>query len=230
MRTDLHIAGDVVLDWIIHNGEYQAVAGGVGNVARGLEYMGFKPRVTTVYNPQSPIDYMIHLSAHAISDVYHTDIFIRDYDTKTFRRHREFLRSKIFTLHDLDVAVIHKDSCIREFSAHYADVRTTNVKGSCKILRMSSTDPYFDIMSSIKHDIAIITHPDEVSVLTKGEHYGIQYDKVEAVDDIGAGDTFTVGFLDHYYRHESPINLITSIRAGVTLAQQKVQKVGVFFE
>lgn len=228
----LKLAGDLVIDWVVHNDDLALSAGGIGNVSNGLTFYGYPCEVTTVYNPLYPLEYLLKLSPESIQDFNYQDVYIRDYDKKTFRRHRNNLRPDTFIV-DADVVVAHKDSCIRKFTAFYADVRDTGTTGECTILRMSSTDAYFDIMQQIKHEVAIITHPDEVTILTKGEHYSLKYEKVTAVDDIGAGDCFNVGFLLSYYALPNiglSATILDHVRAGLYLAHQKVQKVGVFFE
>lgn len=230
----LKLAGDMVLDWITHNREQRIVAGGIGNVARGLSRKGLPIRVTTLYNPMNPVLPNHLLANSCIQDFNYHDIYIRNYDIGEFKRFKEGLRPSIFTLRDWDVIVAHKDSCIKEFTARYADVRDTSVIGSCSILRMSSTDDWEKIMTQVTHVTALVTHKDKVvwfpyNTKTPTE---IPFEPVIATDDIGAGDTFNVGFIDSIYVETPSIgwSVMDGIQAGLKEAHEKVQKVGVYLD
>lgn len=230
----LKLAGDMVLDWITHDRQQTIVAGGIGNVARGLAIKGFPVKVTTLYNPMTPILPENLLANNSVQDFNYHDIYIRDYDKGEFKRFKEGLRPNIFTLKDYNVIVAHKDSCIKEFTSHYADVRDTGVKGSCQILRMSSTDDWEKIRAHVHHVTALVTYKDKVEWFpyNVSKPTTIFFDEVTCVDDIGAGDTFNVGFLHSFYTPGDFDNwsVHTAIDCGLEEAQKKVQKVGVYID
>lgn len=225
---NLKLAGDTVMDWITYDGFITFSPGGIGNMARGLsEKFGFLSEVTTVFNPLFPLGEVLGLSPECIQSFSHQDVSLRDYNTKQFRRIKQGLLTKSLTVTGMDAVVIHHDSCIREFNALYADVRTPDVRGECRVLRVSSTDNYFDIIQRVRHKVAIITHPKEVVVLVGGTDESFPFERVEAIDDIGAGDAFNVGFLGMFIDNAT---LSESIEVGIKMAQEKVQKVGVFLD
>lgn len=229
------IAGDTIIDWIIKNRKVQPTVGGAGNIVRGLKQRGHDVEFLTLYNPMLyPMSYVLDLHPNSLTDFDHRNVFIRDYDKEVFHRFRENLKSNVIDVKLATAVICHEDSVIRRFQSYYADVRDTSVRGECFILRMSSTDDYEAIMDKVEHQIAIVTYKDKVRV--KGlyvdfpeEWTTIDYPTVGAVDDIGAGDSFDVGFLDYVINHSySLASIKDAIDRGIEVAQEKVTNIGVF--
>jgi len=210
MGRQLTVAGDVIIDWIISNGRCNVYPGGVGNVVRGLETLGYSVTLTTIYNPMLyPLGHVFNLR-NSLQDFEHRNVNVR-----------------IFT-GAFDIVVLHEDTCIRDFTALYADVRDTTPSGRCTVLRMSSSDPWETIMSKIEHKYAIVTFDSKVRVFfaSDGREEQIDFPPAEVRDTVGAGDTFGVGFVDAYLR-TGEVNRDT-IMSGIRLAQEKVGQIGVF--
>lgn len=227
MGRQLTVAGDVIIDWIISNGKCSVYPGGVGNVVRGLESLGYSVALTTIYNPMLyPLGHVFDLR-NLLQDFDHRNVNVRNYDLGIFQRFREGLKPRIFT-GAFDIVVLHEDTCIRDFTALYADVRDTTPSGRCTILRMSSADPWETIMSKIQHEYAIVTFDSKVRVFfTKdGREEQIDFPPAEVRDTVGAGDTFGVGFIDAYLRSGEVTR--DTIMSGIWLAQDKVGQIGVF--
>lgn len=233
------IAGDTIIDWIIKDGKVDVAVGGVGNLVRGLKKKGHDPKLLTLYNPMLyPLSYVMPLHENSLTDFNHRNVFVRDYDRGVYQRFRENLRKNVFDVSGAFAVVCHEDSVIRKFDSFYADVRDTSVSGKCAVLRMSSSDDYEAIMEKVSHLVAIVTFKDKVKIMSKldyettrgGAWHTVEFQAVDAVDDIGAGDTFNVGFLDYIDRHGYKLRyeLVNAIKAGIDLAQEKVQKIGVF--
>lgn len=229
------IAGDSIIDWIIKDKKVQPTVGGVGNIVRGLEQRGHEVQLLSLYNPMLyPMSYVFNLHPNSLTDFNHRNVFVRDYDKEVFHRFRENLKSNVIDVKNATAVICHEDSVIRRFTSFYADIRDTSVRGSCSILRMSSTDDVEAIMDKIEHDIAIITHKDKVDV--KGlyvdyptEWTAMRFQEVGAVDDIGAGDSFDVGFLDYVISNSFELASIErAIQRGIEVAQEKVTNIGVF--
>lgn len=227
MSSKLAIAGDVIIDWIITLGNCNVYPGGVGNVVRGLHQLGHEIELTTIYNPMLyPLDHIFTLK-NSLQDFSYRNVNVRNYDLGIYQRFREGIKSRIFS-GEFDAVVLHEDTCIRSFKAIYADVRDTTSTGNCKILRMSSSDPWDIIMNRIGHEIAIVTYSDQVRVFNhqNQEQYQIQFPLADAKDTVGAGDTFSVWLIDSYLRTKE-VNRET-IMDAIKGAQEKVGKIGVF--
>ncbi len=227
MTTKLTMAGDVIVDWIISSGSCNVYPGGVGNVVRGLCRLGYDIELTTVYNPMLyPLDHVFNLK-NSLQDFAYRNVNVRNYDLGVFQRFREGIKSRIFS-GTFDAVVLHEETCIRSFKATYADVRDATSTGSCKILRMSSSDPWDVIMNRIEHEIAIVTYSDQVKVFNheNKEQYEIKFPLAEAKDTVGAGDTFSVWLIDDFLK-TGIINRETIMNA-IKGAQEKVSKIGVF--
>jgi hypothetical protein len=231
----LLLAGDSIVDWIIKDKKVQPTIGGAGNIVRGLKQRGHDIEFLTLYNPMLyPMSYVFQLHPNSLTDFNHRNVFVRDYDKEVFHRFRENLKSNVIDVKNATAVICHEDSIIRRFNSFYADVRDTSVRGECYILRMSSSDDTEEIMSKIKHQIAIITHKDKVEV--KGlyvdfptEWTTIRFQEVSARDDIGAGDSFDVGFLDYVISESYNLASIKdAIDRGIEVAQEKVTNIGVF--
>jgi hypothetical protein len=229
------LAGDSIVDWIIQDKKVQPTVGGAGNIVRGLKQRGHDVEFLTLYNPMLyPMSYVFNLHPNSLTDFNHRNVFVRDYDKDVFHRFRENLKSSVIDVKGATAVICHEDSVIRRFQSFYADVRDTSVRGECFILRMSSSDDTEAIMKKIDHKIAIITHKDKVEV--KGlyvdyptEWTTARFQEVGAKDDIGAGDSFDVGFLD--YIIDNSYNLASikdAIDKGIEVAQEKVTNIGVF--
>jgi hypothetical protein len=232
------IAGDVIVDWIIKDKKVTPTVGGAGNIVRGLQQRGHDVEFLTLYNPMLyPLSYALSLHPNSLTDFDHRNVFVRDYDKQVFHRFRQNLKSNVIDVKGANAVICHEDSVIRRFQSFYADVRDTSVRGDCFILRMSSSDDTEKIMSKIDHKIAIVTYKDKVRV--KGllvdepeAWHTLDFEEVPAVDDIGAGDSFDVGFLDYISlevgKAVSPAYIHDAILRGVEVAQEKVMNVGVF--
>lgn len=229
------IAGDSIVDWIIKDKKVQPTVGGAGNIVRGLQQRGHDIQFLTLYNPMLyPMSYTMDLHPNSLTDFNHRNVFVRDYDKEVFHRFRENLKSNVIDVKKATAVICHEDSIIRRFQSFYADVRDTSVRGECAILRMSSTDDTEAIMSKIDHEIAIVTYKDKVEV--KGlyvdyplEWTTIDYPSVGAIDDIGAGDSFDVGFLDYIVSKSfNRASIKDAIDRGIEVAQEKVTNIGVF--
>lgn len=237
--TDMLIAGDSIVDWIIQDKKVTPTIGGVGNIVRGLEQRGHDVELLTLYNPMLyPMSYVFDLHPNSLTDFNHRNVFVRDYDKEVFHRFRENLKVNVIDVKNATAVICHEDSVIRRFQSFYADVRDTSVRGNCFILRMSSSDDVEKIMDRIVHNIAIITFKNKVEVkgLFVDEPNGwttIPFQEVGAVDDIGAGDSFDVGFLDYIIRNNyqgSPAYISSAIDRGIEVAQEKVTNIGVFMK
>ena len=226
------VAGDTIIDWIISDKKVTPTVGGAGNIVRGLEKKGHPIEFLTLYNPSLyPLSYQLDLHPNSLTDLQHRNVFVRDYDRDVFQRFREHLQSNVIDVKGAFAVVCHEDSIIRRFNSLYADVRDTSVRGECHILRMSSTDDTEAIKSKISYDHAIITYKDKVEVETKGEITRIDFPQVQAKDDIGAGDSFNVGFLDWFILTNFMDSQIkTAIFKGIEVAQEKVTNIGVFMK
>lgn len=228
----LLIAGDTIIDWVIHNGKVQACAGGAGNIVRGLQVYGHNVVYLTVFNPiLYPLQHAFELDPRSISDLSYINVSVRNYDVPLLQRFRENVVSKVFDIKGAFAVIAHEDSCIRRFDSVYADVRDPYIKGTCQILRMSSSDPWEEIMANIQFKVAIITYKNKVDIYYRlpDEWETITFAEIAAVDDVGAGDTFNVGFLDWFiYASSKGIHIREGIIRGIELAQEKVTKVGVF--
>jgi len=227
MGPRLRVAGDVIIDWIISDGQCRVYPGGVGNVVRGLQKLGYSVSLTTVYNPMLyPLDHVFDLR-NSLQDFEHRNVNVRNYDLGIFQRFRAGLKPRIFS-GEFDVVILHEDTCVRDFTALYADVRDTTPSGRCKILRMSSTDPWEIIMSRIRHEYAIVTYDDRVKIFRPGQDKPeeLEFPPVEVKDTVGAGDTFGVGFIDAYLKSGKVDN--ETVMKGIKLAQEKVKQIGVF--
>ena len=229
------IAGDTIIDWIIKNNDVTPTVGGAGNIVRGLKQRGHDVEFLTVYNPMLyPLSYGFNLHPNSLTDFNHSNVFVRDYDKEVFQRFRQNLKSNVLDVKGATAVICHEDSIIRRFQSFYADVRDTSVRGECSILRMSSTDDTEAIMEKVEHKIAIITHKNKVDVkgLYIDEPEGwtsLSFTEVGAIDDIGAGDSFDVGFLDYISYHSFQLASIKlAIIRGVEVAQEKVTNIGVF--
>jgi hypothetical protein len=226
------IAGDCIIDWVIHNGKVTPTAGGAGNIVRGLLHLGHNVRYLTVYNPMLyPLNAVLPVHGDSLTDFSQRNVFVRNYDGNIFHRYRENVRSKVFDIKDALAVICHEDSVVRRFDAIYADVRDPRVRGTCQFLRMSSSDPWEDIMRGVNWKMAVVTYKDHIRVYNNwGEPtVTIEFPSVVAVDDIGAGDTFDVGFLDWFLTPENEgKSAYDGFRHAVTLAQEKVQQIGVF--
>lgn len=229
------VAGDTIVDWIIKDGKATPTVGGAGNIVRGLNMCGHDTSFLTLYNPSLyPLSYALQLHPHSLTDFKHTNVFVRDYDKEVFHRFRQNLKSNVIDVKGATIVVCHEDSVIRRFQSFYADVRDTSVRGECFILRMSSSDDVDSIMSKIDHKLAIITYKNKVQV--KGLYVDhpkawidINFDEVGAKDDIGAGDSFDVGFMDYVISNSYNLASIDgAIRRGIEVAQEKVTNIGVF--
>lgn len=226
------IAGDTIIDWIIKNRKVQPTVGGAGNIVRGLKQRGHDIEFLTLYNPMLyPMSYVLDLHPNSLTDFDHRNVFIRDYDKEVFHRFRENLKTNVIDVKKAFAVICHEDSIIRRFNSLYADVRDTSVKGSCHILRMSSSDDYREIMCNIEFDTALVTHKDCVEIYDSYGEYQteITFPVVNAIDDIGAGDSFNVGFLDYVINHSySLASIKDAIDRGIEVAQEKVTNIGVF--
>jgi hypothetical protein len=229
------IAGDSIIDWIIKDRKVNPTVGGAGNIVRGLKQRGHDVEFLTLYNPMLyPMSYIMPLHPHSLTDFNHRNVFVRDYDKEVFHRFRENLKTNVIDVKGATAVICHEDSVIRKFQSFYADVRDTSVKGECFILRMSSSDDTEAIMKKIDHKIAIITHKDKVEakgllVDEPDTWHTITFDEVGARDDIGAGDSFDVGFLDFIVQNKYSIAYIhEAIDRGIEVAQEKVTNIGVF--
>lgn len=229
------VAGDTIVDWIIQDKKVTPTVGGAGNIVRGLQQRRHDVEFLTLYNPMLyPLSYGFNLHPHSLTDFNHSNVFIRDYDKQVFHRFRQNLKSNVIDVKGATMVVAHEESIIRRFQSFYADVRDTSVRGECFVLRMSSSDDTEAIMSKIDHKIALITHKDNVEV--KGlyvdypdEWTEIVFQEVGARDDIGAGDSFDVGFMDYVISNSYNLASIkTAIERGIEVAQEKVTNVGVF--
>ena len=228
------LAGDSIIDWIIKDKKVSPTVGGVGNIVRGLQQRGHDIELLTLYNPMLyPMSYVFKLHPNSLTDFDHRNVFVRDYDKEVFHRFRENLKTNVVDIKGVTGVVCHEDSIIRRFQSFYADVRDTSVQGECSILRMSSTDDTKAIMEKIKHQIAIITYKDRVEVKGLYVDYPtkwsrIDYKEVTAIDDIGAGDSFNVGFLDFIIHNSFQLTSIKdAIDRGIEIAQEKVTNIGV---
>ncbi len=227
MSSKLTMAGDVIIDWIITSGNCNVYPGGVGNVVRGLNQLGFETELTTIYNPMLyPLDHVFNLK-NSLQDFSYRNVNVRNYDLGIYQRFREGIKSRIFS-GDFDVVVLHEETCIRNFKATYADVRDATSTGSCKILRMSSSDPWDIIMNRIGHEIAMVTYSDQVRIFNheNQEQYQVKFPLAEAKDTVGAGDTFSVWLINGFLK-TGEINRETIMNA-IKGAQEKVGKIGVF--
>lgn len=227
MGSKLTMAGDVIVDWIINSGSCNVYPGGVGNVVRGLSRLGHQIELTTIYNPMLyPLDHVFQLK-NSLQDFSYRNVNVRNYDLGIFQRFREGIKPRIFT-GEFDVVVLHEETCIRSFKAIYADVRDATSTGSCRILRMSSSDPWDIIMNRIGHEIAIVTYNDQVRVFNheNQEQYQIKFPLAEAKDTVGAGDTFSVWLIDGFLK--SGVVNRDIIMDAIKGAQEKVGKIGVF--
>lgn len=227
MTKKLTIAGDVIIDWIIASGNCNVYPGGVGNVVRGLRQFNYEVELTTIYNPMLyPLDHVFCLK-NSLQDFDYRNVNVRNYDLGIYQRFREGIKPRIFS-GVFDVVVLHEETCIRNFKADYADVRDVTSTGSCKILRMSSSDPWEQIMHKIDHEIALVTFSDQVRVFDREnkEQYQIKFPVAEVKDTVGAGDTFSVWLINGFYR-TGEINR-DIIMEAVKGAQEKVGKIGVF--
>lgn len=229
------IAGDTIIDWIIHKGKVTPAIGGAGNIVRGLAQRGFDVEFLTLYNPALyPLGYRVKLHPHSLTDFTHSNTFVRDYDKGVFQRFRGQLKTGVLDVYNATAVICHEDSVIRRFTSFYADVRDTSVAGECAVLRMSSSDDTDAIMKKITHGIAIITHKDKVEVkglwVDEPDYWHtILFPEVAARDDIGAGDTFNVGFLSRINdMADGPALIEDAIRAGIAAAQEKVTEIGVY--
>lgn len=229
------LAGDSIVDWIIKDRKVQPTIGGAGNIVRGLKQRGHDVEFLTLYNPMLyPMSYVFDLHPNSLTDFNHRNVFVRDYDKEVFHRFRENLKSNVIDVKGATAVICHEDSVIRRFQSFYADVRDTSVRGECFILRMSSSDDTEAIMSKIDHKIAIITHKDKVEakglfVDFPNDWDTIHFQEVGAKDDIGAGDSFDVGFLDYIQNHSFNMAFIhDAIEKGIEVAQEKVTNIGVF--
>jgi hypothetical protein len=230
------IAGDSIIDWIIKNKKVTPTVGGAGNIVRGLDIRGHDVRFLTLYNPMLyPISYTMDLHENSLTDFNHRNVFVRDYDKKVFHRFRQNLQTNVIDVKQATAVICHEDSIIRRFESFYADVRDTSVKGTCEILRMSSSDDTEKIMATIDHKLAIITYKDKVEakglfVPEPDMWTTIPFQEVSALDDIGAGDSFNVGFLDCVLRGMSFEKTLieAAIKRGIEVAQEKVTNIGVF--
>ena len=205
----------------------QCLPGRRRECGRGLESLGYSVALTTIYNPMLyPLGHVFDLR-NSLQDFDHRNVNVRNYDLGIFQRFREGLKPRIFT-GAFDIVVLHEDTCIRDFTALYADVRDTTPSGRCTILRMSSADPWETIMSKIQHEYAIVTFDSKVRVFfTKdGREEQIDFPPAEVRDTVGAGDTFGVGFIDAYLRSGEVTR--DTIMSGIWLAQDKVGQIGVF--
>jgi sugar/nucleoside kinase (ribokinase family) len=223
----LSIAGDVIIDWIISGGECNVYPGGVGNIIRGLKQLGYDTELTTLYNPMLyPLDHIFTLK-NSLQDFAYRNVNIRNYDSGMFQRFREGIKSRIFS-GTYDVVILHEETCIRNFTATYADVRDITSSGSCKILRLSSSDPWNLIMQKIGHEMAIVTYSDQVKVYNRSneEQYQLDFPVSPVKDTVGAGDTFSVWFLDGFLKTGEFDQ--GTIMAAIGKAQEKVGKIGVF--
>lgn len=229
------LAGDSIIDWIIKDKQVQPTVGGVGNIVRGLNLRGHDVKLLTLYNPMLyPMSYVFDLHPNSLTDFNHRNVFVRDYDKEVFQRFRENLKSNVIDVKNATAVICHEDSVIRRFTSFYADVRDTSVRGECSILRMSSSDDVGAIMRKVEHKIAIITYKDKVMV--KGLYVDYPHEwitktfpVVGAVDDIGAGDSFDVGFLDYILAQSYDLASIDeAINRGIEVAQEKVTSIGVF--
>lgn len=224
------IAGDTIIDWVIHDGKVTPTAGGAGNIVRGLLSLGHNVSFLTVYNPMLyPLDVALPVHPKSVTDLAHRNVFVRNYDNHLFQRYREGLRQKIFDVQDAFAVICHEDSVIRRFSSFYADIRDPKVRGKCDVLRMSSSDPWEEIMANIDYKMAVVTHKDHIVVhqAWDGEINRIDFPVVAAKDDIGAGDTFNVGFLD-WFVHNEGTSSYEGFQHAISMAQEKVQTIGVF--
>jgi hypothetical protein len=224
------IAGDCIIDWVIHDGKITPKAGGAGNIVRGLMERGHNVSYLTVYNPMLyPLNAVLPVHRDSLTDFTHRNVFVRDYNNGVFHRYRESLREKVFDVKDAFAVICHEDSCVRRFSALYADVRDPKVRGKCDILRMSSSDPWEEIMRVIDFKMAVVTYKDKLEVFNSWEALTetIIFRPVAAIDDIGAGDTFDVGFLDWFVHNEGKSSY-EGFKYAMSLAQEKVQQIGVF--
>lgn len=229
------IAGDSIIDWIIKDKKVRPTVGGAGNIVRGLLQRRHEVQFLTLYNPMLyPMSYVFNLHPNSLMDFNHRNVFVRDYDKEVFHRFRENLKTNVIDVKGATAVICHEDSIIRRFQSFYADVRDTSVRGECFILRMSSSDDAEAIMKKIDHKIAMITYKDKVEVkglyIDRPEEWTIiPFIEVGAKDDIGAGDSFNVGFLDYIAEHSYQLASITdAINRGVEVAQEKVTNIGVF--
>lgn len=223
----LNVAGDVIIDWIITGGQCNVYPGGVGNIIRGLKQLGYTTELTTLYNPMLyPLDHVFTLK-NSLQDFAYRNVYIRNYDLGIFQRFREGIKSRIFT-GNFDIVILHEETCVRNFTATYADVRDITSSGTCKILRLSSSDPWNLIMQKIEHEIAIVTFSDKVKVFNNKneEQYQLDFPISKVKDTVGAGDTFSVWFVDGFLK-TGQINQ-TTIMTAIGKAQEKVAKIGVF--
>lgn len=227
MASKLTMAGDVIIDWIISSGSCNVYPGGVGNVVRGLNRLDYEIELTTIYNPMLyPLDHVFNLK-NSLQDFDYRNVNVRNYDLGIFQRFREGTKSRIFS-GDFDVVVLHEETCIRNFKAIYADVRDATPTGACKILRMSSSDPWEIIMNRIEHEVALVTYSDQVRIFNQEnqEQYQLQFPLAEAKDTVGAGDTFSVWLINGFLK-SGAVNRETIMNA-IKGAQEKVGKIGVF--
>ena len=231
------IAGDSIIDWIIKDKRVQPTVGGVGNIVRGLKIRGHDIQLLTLYNPMLyPMSYVFDLHPNSLTDFDHRNVFVRDYDKAVFQRFRENLKASVLDVKNATAVICHEDSVIRRFTSFYADVRDISVRGSCDILRMSSSDDTEAIMQKVDHKIAIITYKDRVEIKgifvdSPNEWMVKHFPSVAAIDDIGAGDSFDVGFLDYILSKSDPMASINeAIQRGIETAQEKVTSIGVFLD
>jgi hypothetical protein len=227
MKKIISIGGDVIIDWIIAAGSCTVCPGGAGNLVRGLQSLGHQIELTTIYNPMLyPLDHVFRMK-NSLQDFDYRNVSVRNYDQGLFQRFREGIKTRIFT-GDFDIVVLHEETCIRQFRSLYADVRDTTPNGVCKILRLSSSDPWETIMKKIDHELAIVTFYDQVKAFgpDNRELYQIDFPKVPVKDTVGAGDTVSVWLIDGYLK-AGEVNREV-IRDAIIKAQEKVQKVGVF--
>jgi hypothetical protein len=227
MNQLLSIGGDVIIDWIISAGACTVCPGGAGNLVRGLQSLGYQIQLTTIYNPMLyPLDH-VFIMKNSLQDFDYRNISVRNYDQGIFQRFREGIKNRIFS-GEFDIVVLHEETCIRQFRALYADVRDTTANGVCKILRLSSSDPWETIMQKISHELAVVTFYDKAKVFgpNNRELYQIDFPKVPVKDTVGAGDTVSVWLIDGYLK-AGEINRDIILEA-ITKAQEKVQKIGVF--